>query len=104
MAAAVLAVAAIGFFVWQHLHAAPLTDKDVLVLADFKNTTGEAVFDNTLREALSVQLEQSPFLKILSNEQTRRALRFMGHRCLLPESRNHPEFNCLKHEDWHPMI
>ncbi len=78
ISAAALALAAVGFFVWQHLHAAPLTDKDVLVLADFTNTTGEPVFDDTLREALAVQLEQSPFLKILSKEQTRRALRYMG--------------------------
>jgi hypothetical protein len=76
--AAAFAFAAIAFFVWERLHAAPLTDKDVLVLADFTNTTGDEVFDDTLREALAVHLEQSPFLKILSREQTRRALSFMG--------------------------
>lgn len=78
-AAVALALAAIGFFLWQRLNAAPLTDKDVLVLADFTNTTGEAVFDSTLREALAVQLEQSPFLKILSDGHMREDLRFMGH-------------------------
>jgi serine/threonine protein kinase/tetratricopeptide (TPR) repeat protein len=78
-ATAALALAAIGFFLWPRLHAAPLTDKDVLVLADFTNTTGETVFDGTLREALAVQLEQSPFLKILSDGQVRQDLRFMGH-------------------------
>ncbi len=62
-AAAVLALAAASVFLWQRAHAKPLTDKDVLVLADFTNTTGDSVFDDTLKLGLSVQLEQSPFLK-----------------------------------------
>lgn len=78
-AVALVVLAAAGVLVWQRIQAAPLTDKDVLVLADFTNTTGEAVFDGTLREALAVQLEQSPFLKILSDGQVRQDLRFMGH-------------------------
>jgi eukaryotic-like serine/threonine-protein kinase len=77
-AAGVLVLAAGGFFLWQRLQAKPLTDKDVLVLADFTNTTGDPVFDGTLREALAVQLEQSPFLKIMGDEQVRQDLRFMG--------------------------
>jgi tetratricopeptide (TPR) repeat protein/predicted Ser/Thr protein kinase len=77
--AAVAAVAlAAGILVWRHLHAAPLTDKDVLVLADFTNTTGDTVFDTTLREALAVQLGQSPFLKILADDQMRQDLGLMG--------------------------
>jgi tetratricopeptide (TPR) repeat protein len=55
-----------------------LTDKDVLVLAEFTNTTGDPVFDGTLREALAVQLEQSPFLKVMSDEQVRHNLQLMG--------------------------
>jgi tetratricopeptide (TPR) repeat protein len=50
----------------------------VLVLADFTNTTGDRVFDGTLREALSIRLEQSPFLKTMSDEHVRQDLRLMG--------------------------
>ena len=55
-----------------------LTEKDVLVVADFDNTTRDTVFDKTLRTALSLQLEQSPFLKILSDEKVRQYLARMG--------------------------
>jgi hypothetical protein len=48
------------------------------VLADFVNTTGEPVFDGTLRQALAVQIEQSPFLHVVSDQQVRKALRLMG--------------------------
>ena len=50
----------------------PLTEKDTIVLADFTNTTGDSVFDGTLRQGLSSQLEQSPFLNLLSDERCRR--------------------------------
>ena len=55
-----------------------LTDRDVLVLADITNTTGDPVFDRTLREALAYELEQSRFLKIVGDEQMRRTLGLMG--------------------------
>jgi eukaryotic-like serine/threonine-protein kinase len=55
-----------------------LTDKDTIVLADFTNTTGDAVFDGTLRQGLSVQLEQSPFLSIISDQQIQQTLGLMG--------------------------
>jgi DNA-binding winged helix-turn-helix (wHTH) protein/tetratricopeptide (TPR) repeat protein len=55
-----------------------LTDKDTIVLADFANTTGEPVFDGTLRQGLSVQLEQSPFLSIIPDEKIQQTLRLMG--------------------------
>jgi serine/threonine protein kinase len=55
-----------------------LTDKDTIVLADFTNTTGNAVFDGTLRQGLSVQLEQSPFLSIISDQQIQQTLSQMG--------------------------
>jgi len=45
------------------------TDKDTIVVADFTNTTGDAVFDETLRQGLSVQLEQSPFLSIVPDQR-----------------------------------
>src|SRR3954468_8937173 len=54
-----------------------LTDKDVIVLADFQNTTGEPVFDGALRVALAVALEQSPFLKVFPDEGARDTLRLM---------------------------
>ena len=77
-AATVLVLAVAGVFVWLRMQAKPLTGKDVLVLADFTNTTGDPVFDVTLREAFAVQLEQSPFLKVLGDEQMRQDLRLMG--------------------------
>jgi serine/threonine protein kinase/Flp pilus assembly protein TadD len=70
-----LIVAAILFY----MHRPPvLTVRDTAVLADFANSTGEAVFDATLKQALSAQLEQSPFLSILSDERVRATLRLMG--------------------------
>jgi len=54
-----------------------LTDKDTVVLADFDNKTGDSIFDGTLRQGLIIQLEQSPFLKIMDDDQTHRVLRLM---------------------------
>jgi eukaryotic-like serine/threonine-protein kinase len=56
----------------------PLTERDTLVVADFVNTTGDPVFDGTLRQALAAQLEQSPFLNIFSDQRVRETLRFMN--------------------------
>jgi serine/threonine protein kinase/tetratricopeptide (TPR) repeat protein len=62
-----------------HFRRTPaLTARDSIVVADFVNTTGEPVFDGTLKEALTVQLEQSPYLNVLSESRVREALRFMG--------------------------
>jgi len=73
---AVLALSVGGYF---YLHRAPkLTDKDTIVLADFSNTTGDSVFDGTLRQGLAVQLEQSPFLSLISEERIQQVLRLMG--------------------------
>ncbi len=55
-----------------------LTDKDTIVVADFTNTTGDPVFDETLRQGLAVQLEQSPFLSIVPEERIHKALQLMG--------------------------
>jgi eukaryotic-like serine/threonine-protein kinase len=60
------------------LAAAPLTDKDTIVLADFDNKTGDAVFDDTLRQGLSVELLQSPFLSLVSDSQVQQQLTLMG--------------------------
>ena len=75
--AAVL-LAAGGAYLWQHrTQERRLADQDVLVLADIANSTGDPVFDGTLRQGLAFQLEQSPFLKILGDEQMQRDLRLM---------------------------
>jgi tetratricopeptide (TPR) repeat protein/predicted Ser/Thr protein kinase len=58
-------------------HPAKLTDKDTIVLADFANTTGDPVFDETLRQGLAVQLQQSPFLSVISEERIRKELGLM---------------------------
>jgi len=75
-----IAAALLVFFIAAYfsLHRSPkLTGKDTIVLADFTNKTGDAVFDGTLREGLAVQLEQSPFLSILPEERIRQTLRLM---------------------------
>jgi DNA-binding winged helix-turn-helix (wHTH) protein/tetratricopeptide (TPR) repeat protein len=62
-----------------YLHRAPkLTEKDTIVLADFANSTGDAVFDGALRQGLSAQLEQSPFLNLLSDQRVAQTLSLMG--------------------------
>jgi tetratricopeptide (TPR) repeat protein len=66
-----------AFAMWQNMRTIPLTDRDVLVLADFTNSTGDPVFDSTLREALAFQLEQSPFLKVLDDDVVRQDLQLM---------------------------
>ena len=64
---------------YAYLHRAPkLTETDTLVLADFENKTGDPVFDDTLRQGLASQLEQSPFLKIMDDEQVQQDLRLMN--------------------------
>lgn len=77
LAVVVIMIAAFGLFFWFK-RPAPLTDRDTILLADFVNTTGDAAFDGTLKQALAVQLEQSPFLRILSEEQVREVLSYMG--------------------------
>jgi serine/threonine protein kinase/tetratricopeptide (TPR) repeat protein len=66
---------------WRYFHstsAAKLTEKDTIVLADFTNTTGDSVFDGALRQGLSSQLEQSPFLNLLSDERIAQTLSLMA--------------------------
>jgi serine/threonine protein kinase len=76
-AAVILIAAAVAG--WFYLRRPPtLTDKDTIVLADFINTTGDPVFDQTLRQGLTVQLGQSPFLSIVPDDRIRRALQLMG--------------------------
>ncbi len=75
------AVGMLGLFAAAYFYfrrAPGLTDKDTIVLADFVNNTGDLVFDGTLRQGLAIQLEQSPFLKIMDDEQIERVLRLMS--------------------------
>jgi predicted Zn-dependent protease len=77
--AAVLVVAAlIGGFYIRSRTTPPLTEKDTVVLTDFDNTTGETVFDRALKQALAVQLAQSPFLNVLSDRKVSETLQLMG--------------------------
>jgi eukaryotic-like serine/threonine-protein kinase len=73
----ILVLAVSGWLIFSR-KAHALTDKDTIVLSDFMNTTGDTVFDGTLRQGLSVQLEQSPFLSIISDQQIQQTLGLMG--------------------------
>lgn len=74
---AAIVTLALGLLFWLR-QPRTLTDRDTIVLADFENLTGESVFDGTLRQGLAVQLEQSPFLNILSDERIQDVLHLMG--------------------------
>jgi eukaryotic-like serine/threonine-protein kinase len=75
-AAAALALLAAAYFYFQRVPK--LTAKDTIVLGEFENKTGDAVFDQTLRHGLAVQLEQSPFLRLLSDDSIKQALHLMN--------------------------
>jgi serine/threonine protein kinase/tetratricopeptide (TPR) repeat protein len=83
-AAVILAAAIGGTFYFRSrpatstTNAAPLTEKDTVVLTDFANSTGDPVFDGTLKQALAVELEQSPFLNILSDRKIGETFKLMG--------------------------
>jgi eukaryotic-like serine/threonine-protein kinase len=85
-AAAVLVLSVVGYF---YSHRRPkLTDKDTIVLADFVNHTGDPVFEDALKQALSAQLEQSPFLNLVSDRKVSETLKLMGRS---PSDRVTPE-------------
>jgi eukaryotic-like serine/threonine-protein kinase len=86
-AAAFVVLAAVGGHLYFH-RAPKLTEKDSIVLADFANTTGDPVFDETLRQGLSVQLEQTPFLELISEDRIGQTLRLMERP---PDTRLTPE-------------
>jgi serine/threonine protein kinase/tetratricopeptide (TPR) repeat protein len=77
-AAVAVAVAAVVGYIFYPRPASALTDKDTIVLAEFTNQTGDPVFDDTLRQGLAVQLQQSPFLSLLSDDRIRRTLPLMN--------------------------
>src|SRR5437667_7652103 len=78
MAGVLAAAVSAGELYWRSHRSPKLTEKDTIVLGDFTNTTGDPVFDGTLREGFSVELEQSPFLSLESEEGIQRTLRMMG--------------------------
>ncbi|HEX4946572.1 MAG TPA: protein kinase [Blastocatellia bacterium] len=80
-------VAAVATFIFFQRTPA-LTDKDTVLLADFINSTGDTVFDGTLKQAFALQLEQSPFLHIFPDQRVRETLRFMNRS---PNERVTPE-------------
>ncbi|MGB2888982.1 MAG: protein kinase [Candidatus Acidiferrales bacterium] len=88
VAVVVLAALVAGGLYFRSRQAAPLTEKDTIVLSDFTNTTGDPVFDGTLRQGLTVQLEQSPFLSLVSDQRIQQTLRLMGQP---PDVRLTPE-------------
>ena len=81
--AVVLVAAAVGGFLYSR-RASALTEKDSILLTDFVNTTGDPVFDGTLKQAVAVQLEQSPFLNVFPEQRVRETLRYMNRS---PEER-----------------
>lgn len=88
-ATVVLLVIAAGSVAFFFLHRRPaLTEKDTVVLADFANSTGDPVFDGTLRQGLAVELEQSPFLTLISDQRIEQTLRLMNQP---PDARLTPQ-------------
>jgi len=69
-----------GVYLWHSRASAKLNEKDTIVLADFANSTGDAVFDDTLKQALAVNLGQSPFLNIVSEDKVHQTLEMMGQQ------------------------
>src|SRR5262245_23823666 len=83
-AAAGIVLTLSGVTVWSRTRDSArrpqLTDKDTIVLADFDNKTGDPVFDDTLRQGLSVELQQSPYLTLMSDRHVQQTLALMGQR------------------------
>jgi serine/threonine protein kinase/Tfp pilus assembly protein PilF len=78
IAAVVIVVAGVASWLYFARRARALTNKDTVVLSDFENKTGDPVFDDTLRQGLAVQLEQSPFLSMISDSKVNQTLKLMG--------------------------
>src|SRR5213594_1069894 len=96
---AVVLVAALivgGSLYYRSRPSTPLTEKDTVVLADFDNKTGETVFDGTLKQALAVDLGQSPFLNILSDRKIGETLQLMGRRANDNVTREVAQEICLR--------
>src|SRR5579875_300829 len=84
---ALIALSAMGYF-YYFRHVPKLTERDTIVLADFSNSTGNAIFDDTLHQGLAVELEESPFLNMLPEQEIQQTLQMMGKQAdakLTPE-------------------
>ena len=86
-AAAVVVTAAVAGVIYSR-RPAPLTDKDTIVLGEFTNRTGDPVFDGTLRQGLAAQLQQSPFISLVSDDRIGKTLAMMQQS---PDTRLTPE-------------
>jgi tetratricopeptide (TPR) repeat protein/predicted Ser/Thr protein kinase len=76
--AVLVALLVIGYWFYNGRYAAALSQTDTVVLADFINKTGDPIFDDTLRQGLAAQLQQSPFLSLVSEQRIQQTLRLMG--------------------------
>jgi eukaryotic-like serine/threonine-protein kinase len=86
----VLVALVAGGMYWRSRQSGKLGEKDTIVLSDFTNTTGDSVFEGTLRQGLAVQLEQSPYLSLISDERIQQTLKMMGQS---PDARLTPEIS-----------
>jgi len=77
-AAALVVAIAGGVLYFRSTRSHAITEKDSILLTDFVNTTGDAVFDGTLKKALGVDLQQSPFLNVVPDQQVQKTLKYMG--------------------------
>jgi serine/threonine protein kinase/tetratricopeptide (TPR) repeat protein len=80
----VTVLAAAGFFFYRSINTPALTQKDSVVLSSVVNRTGDTMFDDTLGEALALQLRQSPFLNVVPEQQVQATLRLMGREPMTP--------------------
>lgn len=81
LATAILGIGVVGAGVLFYIRSRPkLGARDTIVLAEFSNSTGDPVFDGTMRQALAVELEQSPFLSLVSDQRIQQTLRLMGQQ------------------------
>jgi class 3 adenylate cyclase len=96
IAASAVAAMVIGAFFLRPQKVHALTDKDTIVLADFDNATNDPVFDNTLKQALVVEIEQSPFLNTLSEQKIRDTLQLMGKSADEPLTKDLARQLCLR--------
>ena len=95
--AALLLLAAAGLYLWRARRtSAPLTEKDTIVLSDFVNTTGDPVFDDALKQALAVDLGESPFLNVLSDRRVSETLQLMGRTAGERITRDMAQEICLR--------
>ena len=96
-AAVAVALVAAGALWLSSGRATTLSERDTIVIADFENSTGDAVFDETLKQALVVDLDQSPFLNVLSDRRVWATLRLMGRS---PESRSPARWRANCAREW----